>query len=453
MEARIFRRKIYARILNWKNERNGATALLIKGARRIGKSTIAQEFARNEYESFILIDFARASNAVKDLFDDLDDLDFLFLRLQALYGVTLHERRSVIIFDEVQLCPKARQAIKYLVADGRYDYIETGSLLSIRKNTQGILIPSEETRITMYPMDYEEFLWAMNEISSIELIKYALKKRKPLGDSTNRQMMRLFRVYMLVGGMPQAVNAYLDSNNLAVADAVKREIIELYIDDLRKIDSTGKASLLFEAVPGQLAKSKLKFEPWSVVANANLAGMSEIWRDLEDSLTVNFAYRTTDPNVGMGLHRDMESFKIYLCDTGLFVTLAFRDRDVAENSLYQRLLSDKLAADLGYVYENVVAQMLKSAGHSLYYYAFPATEDKKKYFEIDFLTATDNKVNPIEVKSSGYKTHRSLDVFCERYSARVRQPIMIYTKDLRWEGGMLYLPVYMTPWINLAFEN
>lgn len=447
MSEKIFKRKIYDKITKWKQERNGATALLIKGARRVGKSTIAREFARREYKSFIAIDFAKASSAVTSLFEDLDNLDYIFLRLQSLYHVTLHKRESVIIFDEVQLCPRARQAIKYLVEDGRYDYIETGSLLSIRKNRDNILIPSEETRITMFPMDYEEFLWATGDENTFVLTRYAFDHRKALGEAVNRQLMRQFRVYMLVGGMPQAVNTYLDTNNLAAADAIKREIIELYIDDLRKIDTTGKASLLFESVPGQLATSKLKFEPWSVINNVTEESLFDIWRDLEDSLTVNFCYRTTDPNVGMGLHKDHNNFRIYLCDTGLFVTLAFWDKDVADNSLYQRLLSDKLAADLGYVYENVVAQMLRSAGHSLYYYTFPADKEKKKYYEIDFLTTRDNKINPIEVKSSGYKTHRSLDVFCERYSSRIGQPVMIYTKDLRWENGMLYIPTYMIPFL------
>ncbi len=445
MAVRVFKRKIYNKILKWKQDRAGKTALLIKGARRIGKTTIVKEFAAKEYKSFILIDFARTSEAVKGLFDDLDNLDFIFLQLQALYHVTLYERESAIIFDEVQMCPKARQAIKYLVEDGRYDYIETGSLLSIRKNTAGILIPSEETRITMFPMDYEEFLWANDDYNTYPLIKYAFEHKKPLGDAVNRQMMRLFRVYMLVGGMPQAVNRYLDTNNLAETDAVKREIIELYLDDLRKIDPSGKASLLFESIPGQLSRSKIKFEPWSVIQASDKNSISDLWRDLEDSLTVNFSYRTTDPVVGFGLHRDNADFRIYLCDTGLFVTLAFWDKDVAENTLYQRLLSDKLEADLGYIYENVVAQMLRAAGHSLYYYTFPTDKERKKYYEVDFLTAIDNKVNPIEVKSSGYKAHKSLDVFCEKYSSRIHQPIIIYTKDLRKEGNMLYLPAYMTP--------
>jgi len=445
MEPRVFKRKIYDSIREWKNTRKGATALLIKGARRVGKSTIAREFATREYKTFIAIDFAKASEAVKHLFDDLDNLDYIFLQLQALFHVTLYERESVIIFDEVQLCPKARQAIKYLVADGRYDYIETGSLLSIRKNTEGILIPSEETRITMFPLDYEEFLWATGDEQTFALTRFAYDRHKSLGDAVNRQLMRQFRLYMLVGGMPQAINAYLDTNNLAATDMVKREIIELYIDDLRKIDPTGKASLLFESIPGQLAKSKVKFEPWSILSKVGNDTIAGILKDLEDSLTVNFAYRTTDPNVGLALHRDTGSFKIYLCDTGLFVTLAFRDKDVAENRLYEKLLTDTLAADLGYVYENAVAQMLRAAGHTLYYFTFPADKEKKKYYEIDFLTTSGGKINPIEVKSSGYKTHRSIDVFRERYASSVGQPVMIYTKDLRRESGMLYLPAYMTP--------
>lgn len=447
MEERIFRRKIYDRILKWKKERAGTTALLIEGARRVGKSTIAREFAQREYKSFISIDFAKAGKNVTDLFNDLDDLDFIFLQLQARYHVHLYPRESVIIFDEVQLCPMARQAIKYLVEDGRYDYIETGSLVSIKKNTAGILIPSEETRITMFPMDYEEFLWALGDETTFPMLRYAFERRKPLGEPMHRQMMRRFRLYMSVGGMPQAVNTYLDTNNLADTDAKKREIIELYIDDLRKIDSTGKASMLFESVPGQLATSKLRFEPWSVIKNTDADTLSNIWMDLKESLTVNFAYRTSDPNVGMGLHKEMDSFRIYLADTGLFVTLAFWDKDWTENSIYEKLLSDSLSADLGYVYENVVAQILRSSGHALYYYTFPVDKDRKKYYEIDFLMSAGGKINPIEVKSSGYMTHKSLDVFRQRYSSRIGLPMMIYTKDLRWKDGLLCLPVYMAPLI------
>ena len=428
----------------WKDSRKGSTALLIKGARRVGKSTIAREFGKNEYRSFIVIDFAKASSAVKGIFEDLDNLDYIFLQLQALYHVELYERESLIIFDEVQLCPKARQAIKYLVEDGRYDYIETGSLLSIRKNIKGIIIPSEETRITMYPMDYEEFLWATGDHQTMALIRGAFERRKPLGDAMHRELMRRFRLYMLVGGMPQSVNAYLNTNNLAQTDIVKREIIELYIDDLRKIDQSGRASMLLEAIPGQLAKSKVKYEPWSILSYADKEYVAEMFKDLEDSLVVNFSYRCTDPNVGLGLHRDIDNFKIFMADTGLFISLAFWNKQTTENILYEKLLSDKLSADLGYVFENVVAQMLKSAGHNLFYFTYPSDEERKKYYEIDFLTVKGAKINPLEVKSSSYRAHKSLDVFRERYSSCVGCPTVIYTKDLRWENGVLYLPVYMT---------
>lgn len=442
-EKRIFKRKIYEQLLKWKRERNGSTALLIKGARRVGKSTITREFARKEYRTYIAIDFAETTDEVRALFEDVEDLDFLFLRLQAHFKTELFTRESVIIFDEVQFCPRARQAIKYLVADGRYDYIETGSLLSIKKFMSCILIPSEETRITMYPLDFEEFLWATGNTLSASLIRMAFDKKKPLGDATNREMMKLFRLYMLVGGMPQAVNTYLDTNNFARTDEVKREIIELYKDDLRKIDPSGKASRIFNSIPGELAKSKLSFQPGSVIKGVSRSDMEEIWLDLEDSLTVNFSYRTTDPNVGMVLHKDTDGFKLYMCDTGLFVTIGFMDRATTDNYLYEKLLSDKLSADLGYVYENAVAQALRASGHSLYYYTFPADKERKNHYEIDFLISSGAKVDPIEVKSSSYRAHKSLDVFCDRYSSRTGTPIVLYTKDLRREGSLLYLPVYM----------
>lgn len=443
MEKRIFKRKIYDAIADWKQRKNGSTALLIKGARRVGKSTIAEEFARREYKSYIIIDFAKASDDIRELFSDLNDLDYIFLRLQSLYKVKLYERQSVIIFDEVQKCPNARQAIKYLVADGRYDYIETGSLLSIRKNIEGIVIPSEETGIEMNPMDFEEFLWALGDDTSMPLIRYAYENIKPLGEAAHRKLMRRFRLYMLVGGMPQAVNSYLDTNNFMDVDEVKREIIQLYINDLRKIDGTWNASRIFESVPAELSLNKLRYEPGGVLKNTSRSRMTDIWIDLEDSLTVNFCYRCTDPNTGMSLHKDYDSFRIYLADTGLFVTLAFADKNVTDNIIYNKLLSDKLSTDLGYIYENIVAQSLKSAGHSLFYYTFRADKEGKNNYEIDFMVLKNTKIVPIEVKSSGYKTHKSIDVFCERFSSRVARPVMLYTKDLRTDGQMLYLPIYM----------
>lgn len=443
MENRVFKRKIYAKMLEWKRERDGSTALLIKGARRVGKSTIATEFAKNEYKSFIKIDFAKVGDDTMALFDDLSNLDFLFLQLQSLFKTTLYKRESVIILDEIQKCPKARQAIKYLVEDGRYDYIETGSLMSIRKYKHGIMIPSEETRISMFPMDYEEFLWALNDTTTIPMMRYALDNRRALGEAVNRSFMRQFRVYMLVGGMPQAVNAYIDYNDMRRVDKVKREIIELYIDDFREIDESGKASRIFESIPGELAKGKLRYTVGSVIENANGLNLDVIWKDLENSLTINFSYKCTDPNVGFALHKDLSYFKLYLGDTGLFVTLAFWDNDSDNNELYNKLLSDKLSADLGAVYENIVAQCLRANGHTLYYYTFKADAEGKNNYEIDFLISQGTKIIPIEVKSSGYTTHKSLDEFRHKFSSRIKRPIILYPKDLKTDGESLYLPVYM----------
>ena len=368
MSGKIFKRKIYERMLRWKRESDGQTALLIKGARRTGKSTIAEEFARKEYKSHIIIDFSIADIAVHELFSHISDLNYFFLRIQSLFNVTLYERKSVIVFDEVQLCPPARQAIKHLVKDHRYDYIETGSLLSIKKNVKGIVIPSEETRIAMYPMDFEEFLWAIDKPQTHGLIRYSYQNFKPLGDAVNRDLMRLFRLYMLIGGMPQAVSAYLESNDFSAIDAVKRNILELYIDDFRKIDPSGRASRLFASIPAELSRNTTRYKIGSVIENATAARLGELLMDMADSMTVNFAYHADDPGVGFSLHADYNYFKMFLADTGLFVTLAFMDRDYTDNVIYRKLLSDKLPADLGYIYENVIAQMLKSAGNELFYY-------------------------------------------------------------------------------------
>lgn len=436
-------------MLQWKQENNGHTALLIKGARRIGKSTIAEEFARREYESHIIIDFSIADDAVKELFSHLSDLNFFFLRLQSLFNVSLHERQSVIIFDEVQLYPQARQAIKHLVKDGRYDYIETGSLLSIKKNVKGIVIPSEETRICMYPLDFEEFLWAVNKPQTYDLIKFSYQNFKLLGDAVNRELMRYFRLYMLVGGMPQSVNAYLESNNFSAVDAVKRTILELYIDDFRKIDPTGRASRLFTSIPAELSRNAMRYQVGSVIENATASRLGELLMDVADSMTVNFSYHANDPSVGFSLHADYNCFKLFLADTGLFVTLAFMDRDYTENVIYQKLLSDKLAVDLGYVYENAIAQMLKSAGNELFYYTFQEEVIKEgnkifRNYEVDFLISRKDKICPIEVKSSGYNAHKSLDMFLQKYSARILNSYLLYTKDMRKDHDIICLPAYMT---------
>ena len=445
--TRIFRRKIYNQMLNWKHTRDGATALLIKGARRVGKSTIVEEFARNEYQSYILVDFADAPKAVWEAVENISDRNNFFTQLQFIYGVKLHERHSAIIFDEVQKCPAVRQAIKYLVKDHRYDFIETGSLLSIKKNTHGIVIPSEETRITMYPMDYEEFRWALGDNATMSLLHDAFSNHKPLGDAVCRKLMRDLRLYMLIGGMPQAINVYLDTLNLADVDTTKREIIELYIDDFLKIDPSGKVSRLFCAIPSELSKNASRYQATSVLGRSEgKETMAEYLNDLEDSLTVNFAHHSDDPNVGMPIHMDYSKYKMYVGDTGLFVTLAFWDKSVTENIIYQKLLSDKLSANLGYVYENLVAQMLTATGNRLFYHTWP-TESGKHNYEIDFLLSRGNKICPIEVKSSGYKTHSSLDAFCRKFSDRVGHRWLIYTKDMQKDGKTLLIPAVMTPFL------
>ena len=442
MEQRVFRRKIYDDILDWKRKNDGRTALLVEGARRIGKSTIVEEFARNEYKSYILIDFNTASAEVKSLFDDLMNLEFIFLRLQQAYSTQLFERNSVIVFDEVQQCPKARQAIKYLVKDGRYDYIETGSLISIRKNIENITIPSEEDRIQMNPMDYEEFRWALGDTVTAPLLKTFWEKKIPLG-AAHRDAMRNLRLYLLVGGMPQAVNAYLDTNNLRTVDEVKRKIILLYREDFAKIDKTGKVSNLFMSVPAALSRNASRYVPSSIIGNVADDKMSELLMNLEDSKTVNIAHHADDPNIGIPISANYDKFKIFLADTGLFVTLAFWDKDFTENIIYDKLLSDKLSVNLGYVYENLIAQMLVASGNRLFYHTWK--KDEKHYYEIDFLLSRGAKLCPVEVKSSGYKAHASLDAFCDKYSARVGSRYLIYTKDLTKDNGTTLLPAYMTP--------
>lgn len=440
--TRVFKRKIYDSMLQWKQERDGKTALLVKGARRVGKSTIVEEFAKNEYDSYILIDFSSVSEEVTSLFNDLMNLDYIFLRLQAIYNVVLIERRSIIVFDEVQKCPMARQAIKHLVKDHRYDYIETGSLISIRKNTQNIIIPSEETRIEMFPMDYEEFLWATGDTATIPLLHQFFGKQMPLGQAL-RKCMRDFRLYMLIGGMPQAVNEYLDTNNLSKVDTVKREIIELYFDDFLKIDPSGRASQLFKAIPSELSKNASRYQVGSVLSDSERKNILEVLRAMKDSMVINFSYHANDPNVGLSLNSDEDRYKMFVGDTGLFITLAFWDKDITENIIYQKLLSDKLSANLGYVYENVVAQVLVSTGNRLFYHVWP-TENGKHNYEVDFLLSRGSKLWPIEVKSSGYNAHVSIDNFCKKYSSRISNRYLIYTKDFKKDGATTLLPIPMT---------
>jgi len=441
---RLFKRKLYDRLLEWKNSQDGKTAILIEGARRVGKSTLVELFARNEYDSYIYIDFNEASDEVKSLFSDLLNIDYIFLQLQSIYNVVLQERKSVIVFDEVQNCPLARQAIKYLVKDRRYDYIETGSLISIKKNTKNITLPSEEERVTLYPMDYEEFRWAMGDEATVPLLRQFYDRRLPL-DKAHRLKMRDFRLYMLVGGMPQAVNTYLETNNFSLVDKTKRGIIQIYLDDFQKLDHAGRLETLYKEIPSQLSQTSNRFKPYAILGDVDQNKLFELMKELEDSKTTLFSYHSNEPNVGMSLTKEISKYKIFSADTGLFVTLAFWDKDVTENVIYQKLLNDKLSTNLGYVYENVVAQMLSSTGNKLFYYTWP--KDLTHSYEVDFLLSRGTKLHPIEVKSSGYNSHASLDAFCEKYSSIIDKRYLIYTKDLKHDGQTLLLPVYLTQFI------
>jgi hypothetical protein len=439
----IFKRKLYEKMLQWKAERQGSTALLIQGARRVGKSTLVEQFAKNEYKSYILLDFNTVSKRVNALFDDMSDLNYFFMRLQAETHVTLYERKSVIVFDEVQQQPLARQAVKYLVKDGRYDYIETGSLLTLKKNVQNITIPSEETRMNLYPLDLEEFYWATGNTTTPEMMRRFYEMKRPLLD-THRTFMRDLRLYMLVGGMPQAVDTYLKTNNLQAVDFKKREILQLYNDDFRKIDGTGRASRIFFNIPGQLSSNASRYQV-AATGDRKTESIETVISNMADSMVINLAYHASDPNVGFGLSKDINRYKMFLTDTGLFVTLAFWDKDFTENVIYQKLLSDKLEANLGYVYENLVAQMLITAGNALYYYTFP--DGNNHNYEIDFLLSRGNKIVPIEVKSSGYKSHKSIDAFYEKFHSRIGSCILLYTKDFCTEDKMYFLPIYMAAMI------
>lgn len=446
MEKPVFKRKIYHEILEWKQNRSDKYALLIKGARRVGKSTIVEEFAKNEFKSYVIIDFAHTSREIIELFDDIYNLDFFFLQLQQFTGTRLYENESVIIFDEVQLMPKARQAIKYLVADGRYKYIETGSLLSIKKNTKNILIPSEEHKISMYPMDFEEFLWAIGDETTADTIKLLMKSKKPAGNTLHRNLMRIFRLYMLVGGMPQAIETYLEKNNLQAVDEVKREIVDLYEEDFVKIDGTGLAGDIYDAIPANLSGNASRY----VLSNAREGIRAEQVRslipDMLSSFTVNIAYHANNPGVGMSLEKDTGRYKLFLSDVGLFVTLAFKDKNYTENIIYNKLLSNKLEANLGYVYENVVAQMLISKGNNLFYYTMESGTSNHLY-EVDFLITERDKICPIEVKSGNYRAHKSLDLFSDKFRRCIRDKYVVHIKDYKWENGIHYIPVYMVPFL------
>lgn len=446
MSITIFRRKIYDKMLEWKTNRSQKYSLLIKGARRVGKSTIAKEFAKKEFKSYILIDFAHASKAIIELFEDMYDLDMFFLKLQQFSKTRLYENESVIIFDEIQLCPKARQAIKYLVADGRYRYIETGSLLSLRRNTQDILIPSEEYKISMYPMDYEEFLWAIGDNVTADTIRLLLETKKPAGNSMHRELMRIFRLYMLIGGMPQAIETYLEKKNLCSVDETKRAIVDLYEEDFTKIDGTGLAGDIYDSIPASLTGNNSRYVYSSAKKGTRSEQIYRLIPDMLSSYTVNIAYHSNNPGVGMALEKDTERFKLFTSDIGLFITLSYKDKDFTENLIYDKLLSDKLDANLGYVYENAVAQILVAKGNNLFYYT-EKSETSNHLHEIDFLLSSGTKICPIEVKSGNYKTFKSFDDFCNKFSSRIGEKYIVHTKDYKRQNGVTYIPIYMLPFL------
>ena len=441
----MFKRKALEKLKYWKEKKAPKYAVLLEGARRVGKSTIAEEFAKQEYKSYIKIDFANVRKEILDVFEDIAEPDIFFLRLQTATGITLHKRESVIIFDEIQLMPKVRQAIKYLAADGRYDYIETGSLISIKKNVKDIVIPSEEIKIQVYPMDYEEFMWATGN-ETYQVLKELYKRGKAVGNSLNRKLMRDFRVYMAVGGMPQAVAAYVEGKNFTEIDEVKREIINLYKDDFFKIDGTGLIGRMYESVPTQLATDKSS----DVISAAT--GKKKDDKEIErlynmlDSKTVLPCYNVLNPSVTLSQTMDNQTFKLYLADTGLFTTMIFSSSGETDENIYTKLLSDSLPADLGYLYENAVAQVINAAGRPLYYHTW-RKDNVSRYFEIDFLVASKTKIVPIEVKSSGLGMHKSITEFQRKYSKNTAAPILLSQKDVGQVETLKLYPIYMLPYI------
>lgn len=448
------KRKIYDSMQKWKEE-NGRTALLIDGARRVGKSYIAQEFAKKEYKSYILIDFNRAPAEITDLFVHyLNDLNMFFLYLSNFYGVKLYERESLIIFDEVQLFPKARAAIKYLVEDGRYDYVETGSLMTIKKNVADIVIPSEERHIKMYPFDFEEFLWALDNDTLMDFIRLCFEEKKPMGQVLHRKTMDYFRQYLIVGGMPQAVKTYRDSHDFDQVDRVKRDILELYRADIIK-HAEGyqmKVAQIFDDIPAQLQKHNTKFKFSSLKKEARFREYEDALFWLSDAMITNICYNSTAPNIGLKLNMDRMTLKCYMADTGLLISHAFDENGLVSEEIYKKLLFDKLEVNKGMIIENIVAQMLTASGHKLYFYSNPSRDDASLRMEIDFLTAKSkisnrHNISPIEVKSSKNYTLTSLRKFKEKYKEQLHIPYVLHPNDLKEENGILFLPLYMTPLI------
>lgn len=449
----IFKRKVYDKLLEWKALSAGTSAVLLEGARRIGKSTIVEEFAKNEYDDYMILDFAKENKDVRNNFiENMDDLDTFFRNLFLLKGRSLKSEKCVLIFDEVQLFPIARQAIKYLVADGRYEYIETGSLISIKKNVRDILIPSEEYRIKMYPMDFEEYLWAINDGVTFEAIKYAFMNRKPLGDAIHRKIMKTFRTYMAVGGMPQAVDAFVNGKTFAQIDFVKRNILRLYEDDLAKYDMENreKASVIYKTIPEQLENKNSHFKFSLVDKNARYQNYVDAVNFVAESMIGNECINVTKPEVALELFADRSNFKLYMGDTGLLLAQIMQRQDETDEDLYKALIFGDLGINQGMILENMVAQMLRASGHGLYFHEYlykPEGNEKEQKYEIDFMVVKKKKICPIEVKSSNYKSHKSFDYLVKKYQIKMEDRYIIYTKDFKYEDGIMYIPIYMTMFI------
>ena len=446
------KRKVYNEILRWKKESQGKTALLVEGARRVGKSYIVEEFAKENYKSYILVDFSKISNEVKELFENyLDNLDYLFTYVSNYYGIKLYERDTLFIFDEIQFCPKARGAIKHLVADGRYDYIETGSLISIKKNVKDILIPSEEEMIKMNPMDFEEFLWAMGNDTLMDFIKDCLKNKRALGQGLHRKAMDYFKEYLIIGGMPQAVLEYSISRDFEKNDKIKRNILNLYREDIRKYSDelNLKVEQIFDTIPSQLQKHEKKFNISSLDENARYRNFEGAFYWLSDACLINIAHNTTEPNIGLGQRIDSNSFKCYLFDTGLLLSMTFNEKAIINEEIYKKILFDKLSFNEGMILENIVAQMLVANNRKLYFFSKNGRQNSAETMEIDFLISTDivtskHNIIPIEVKSGERYTYSSIEKLMNKYREYLAEPIIIHTKDLKEENGILYIPVYMT---------
>ena len=439
-------RKIYRKIKAWKNNDNGSSALLIEGARRVGKSYIAEKFARNEYKSYILVDFAVAPKEIHDLFKtEASDLNHIFATLSSNYKVKLYERDSVIVFDEVQLCPHARQLIKYLVKDGRYDYIETGSLITLKRNIRDIVIPSEEESIKMFPLDFEEFLWALGDEVTYPVIKQHFEKEKPLGAALHRSIMKRFRQYMLIGGMPQVVETFALNNDYETVDRIKKRILKLYRDDVSKFAEgyESKVYSIFDNIPGQLSKKEKKYKLSSLGKSARMREYEDAFIWLDEAMCVSPCFNATDPTVGLKLSEDHATQKIYMADTGLLVTQAFRDDSYIDNRLYRDILLDKVNVNEGMLMENVAAQLLRSSDHELFFYSRSDTNNRAEDIEIDFLIKQGRRICPIEVKSSAYRHHSSLDKFIKKFDKRLGKKYLLYPKDIMVKDEVVHLPLYM----------